>query len=72
MVTEKDLKIDMEWSYENNKYRFITNPKNGRIEFINLNIGHIYRNYSVKNLLKGFNSKTYILYKPIEKIYELW
>lgn len=72
MVTEKDLKIGVEWSYENSKYRFITNPKNGCINFINLTNNYTYRNYRIENLLNGFNSKTYILYKPIEKIYELW
>lgn len=72
MVTEKDLKIGVEWSHENNKYRFITNPKNGCIEFINLTNGNIHGNYRIGNLLNCFNSKTYILYKPIEKTYELW
>jgi hypothetical protein len=76
MVTEKDLKIGVEWSYKYSKYRFITNPKNGYIEFINLISGYTYKQYNVQNLLNGFNSKTYsktyILCKPIEKIYELW
>ena len=72
MVTEKDLKIGVEWSYNDAKYIFITNPNGNHIDFKGINSMFKYEQYSIELLLKYFNDGTYIIYKPKEKIYETW